>query len=49
MHPSGNQARRLVGLHLGWAVEPFTVPGSFLPEDIKQDLKKWEPIQKRIR
>ena len=33
----------------GWAVEPFTVPGSFLPEDIRNDLKKWEPIQKRLK
>jgi len=30
----------------GWANEPFTVPGSYLPEDIERDLKRWEGARK---
>jgi len=30
----------------GWAKEPFTIPGSFLPEDIEKDLKRWEGVGK---
>lgn len=33
----------------GWGTEPFTVPGSHLPQDIEKDLKRWEGIRNSMK